>query len=210
MESLKSIHAQLRDLKSQAKSLTEAGLTSKSLFTAERTRLNREDEASKIRAVYHATIEQLQRIEMIEVSASIGNSRANLILSLGGAALTALVAKGNRLLATANYLRQSPSGKQSFGLVMVCIGPRGLPDDVQAVSISELAHGSNRQEYVVIRELREQGFLLYNETDFSLLIDRVVSDIREGRLCLPVSIEKLSPPHVPGQCAKAIFKIKPN
>ena len=210
MGSLKPYHDQLKRLQSQAKSLTEAGLVSKSLFTAERTRLNREDEASRLRAVYHATIEQLQRIEMIEASASIGNSRANLILSLGGAALSALFAKGNRLLATANYLRESPVGKQPFGLVMVCIGPSGLPDDVQAVSISELARESNRQEYAVIRELREEGCLLYNEADFSLLIDRVVSDIREGRLCLPVSIEKLSSLYMPRQGGKVIFKIKPD
>ena len=93
---------------------------------------------------------------------------------------------------------------------MVYIGSRGLPDDVQVVSISELARESNRQEYVVIRELREEGCLLYNEADFSLLIDRVVSDIREGRLCLPVSIEKLSSLYMPRQGGKVIFKIKPD
>jgi len=68
---------------------------------------------------------------------------------------------------------------------MVCIGHKGIDEDVGVANISQLARQSDRQEYPVMQELREQGYLLYNENDFSILINRLVSDIREGRCVYP-------------------------
>ncbi|MFC2004253.1 hypothetical protein ACFLUK_01745 [Chloroflexota bacterium] len=187
MGSLKPLHDHLKELRSQAKGLIKASLALNTLFAEERTRLSREDEASSLRALYRSIVEQLQRVEGIEASASCGYSRASLTLGLGGLALTALVSRRNRLSAITDYLSQSPLGKQPFGLVMVCIGPRGLPEDVQVVAISRLARESNRPEHEIISKLRKNGYLLFSGEAFSFLIDGVVSDIREGRLHLPIS-----------------------
>jgi hypothetical protein len=75
---------------------------------------------------------------------------------------------------------------------MVCIGPNGLPDDVKVVSISQLARELNRPEPEIIDKLQDDGHLLFSEHVFSLLIDRLVGDIREGRLSLPISRNKLA------------------
>ena len=88
---------------------------------------------------------------------------------------------------------ESPANKECpFGLVLICIGLNGLPDDVGVVSISQLARESRRQEHEVINGLEKRGYLLLNKESFSLLIDRLVRGVREGRLRLPVSREKLS------------------
>ena len=101
--------------------------------------------------------------------------------------------KNKQLSDFADYLLKSPTDKgRSFGLILICIGPRGLPDDAEVVSISQLARESNRPESEIINKLREGGYLLFNEKTFSLLIDRLIDDVREGRLRLPVSSEKLS------------------
>jgi hypothetical protein len=193
MENLKQFHSQLRNLQSQAKKLTESGLALNSIFDQEEIRLKREDEASSLRAVYRAVVEQLQRLERAEASVERGHSQANLVLSLGGLAVAAMVSKSNRLSAMRDYLLREPTDRQQpFGLVMVCIGPKGLPDDVRGVSISQMARESGRLESQIISKLREDGYLLFSEHIFSLLIDGLSTQIREGKLNLPVSRDKLA------------------
>ena len=193
MENLKPFHNQLKNLQSQAKKLTESGLALNSIFDQEETRLKREDEASSLRAVYRAVVEQLQRLERTEASVERGHSQANLILSLGGLAVGAMGSKNKHLSAIADYLLHTPTDEQRpFGLVMVCIGPKGLPDDVRGVSISQLARESNRLDSQITNKLRKDGYLLFSQEAFSVLIDKLIGDVREGRLSLPISRDKLA------------------
>jgi len=193
MENLKPFHSQLKNLESQAKKLTEAGLALNSLFDQEETRLKREDAASSLRAVYRAVAEQLQWLERTEASVEYGHSQVSLILSLSGLAVAAMGSKSKRLSAIADHLLQTPANEQQpFGLVTVCIGPKGLPDDAKAVSISQLARESHRPEREVVNKLQDDGYLLCSEEAFSLLIDRLIGDIREGKLHLTVSRDKLA------------------
>ena len=74
---------------------------------------------------------------------------------------------------------------------MLCVGPKGLPDDVKAVSISQSARDSNRPESEIVKRLQENGYLLLTEEAFSLLIERLVDSVRMGKLHLPVSRDKL-------------------
>jgi hypothetical protein len=190
---MKLFHDHLEHLQSQAKKLTESGLALNSIFAQEENRLKREDEASRLRAVYRAVVEQLQRLERTEASVELGHSQGNLILSLSGLAVTAMISKSNRLSAMRDYLLREPTDRQRpFGLVMVCIGPKGLPDDVRDVSISQMARESNRLESQIINKLQEDGYLLFSEETFSLMIDRLICDVREGRLSLPISRDKLA------------------
>jgi len=193
MENLEPFHSQLKNLQSQAKKLTELGLALNSLFDQEEIRLRREDAASSLRAVYRAVVEQLQRLEGTEASVERGHTQANLILSLGGVVMAVMGSKSKRLSAIADYLLQTPADEQQpFGLVMVCIGPEGLPEDVRVVSISQLARESNRPQPEIMNKLQEDGYLLFTQEAFSLLIDRLIGDVREGKLHLPVSRERLS------------------
>jgi len=193
MGNLKSLHRLLEDLWSETKNLTEAGLALNALFAREETLLKREHEASSLRAVCHTIVEQLKRLKEIEASARCGHSQANAMLFLTELAMTAMVSKGNRLSAIKDYLlRESTNRKQPFGLVMVCIGPKGLPDDVGVVSISQLARESNRPQPEIINKLQDDGYLLFSEEAFFLLVDRLIGAVREGKLHLPVSRDKLA------------------
>ena len=196
MASLKSFHGYLESLQARAKNLTATGLALTNLFTEEASRLNRLDEASRLKALYRAVVAELDRVKQSELSASHGHSQANLMVSLGTLAVGGVIKMASRnkqLSAFADYLLKSPADKERpFGQVLICIGPRGLPDDAGVVSISRLARESNRPESQIIDELQEGGYLLFSEKTFSLLIHRLVDDVREGRLHLPVSRDKLS------------------
>ena len=192
MGKLKPLYIHLEDLRSKANNLTETGLALDALFAREETRLNREDEASSLRAVYRTIAEQLQQLREIEASASRGHGEANLMLSLVELAVTAIVSKG-RLSAITDCLLQGPTDKhQPLGLVMVCIGPEGLPDGVRGISVSQLGRESKRSETEIISGLEDDGYLLMSEDSFSSLISRLMSDVREGKLHLPVSRDRLA------------------
>jgi len=193
MEGLKSFYEHLQNLRSQAVELIDARLGLNALFAEEETRLQREDEASSLRVAYGTIAQKLKELRGIEVSASYEYSRANAILFVAGLAREAIVTKDNRASAIKDYLVRKGTGrKQPFGLVIVCIGPRGLPDNAKGVSISQLARDSNRLEPEIVKDLRENGYLVFTEETFSHLIDRLVADVREGKLHLPISRDKLA------------------
>jgi len=193
LEGLKSFHEHLQNLRSQAEKLIDAGLALNTLFAEEEIRLKREDEASKLRAAYGTIAEKLKELRGIETSASCGHSRVEPILFLTGLAAEAIFSRGNRASAVKDYLvREGTDRKQPFGLVMVSIGPRGLPDDAGVISVSQLARESRRPESEIVNRLQQHGYLLFGEETFSLLIDRLITDIREGELHLPISGDRLA------------------
>lgn len=193
MESLKSFHDRLKTLQTQVKKLIEGRLALNALFVEEEIRQKREDEVSILITVRFAIVEQLQQLKRIETSASLGHSEANLALFPVGLIVTAMVSKSNWPSAIMDYLRRGPGDRhRPFGTVMVCVGPEGLPDDARAVSISQSARDSNRPQPEIVNRLQENGYLLFSEQVFSSLIDKLVADVRQGKLRLPVSREKLA------------------
>jgi hypothetical protein len=183
----------LKGLRPQGRKLIETMIALNDLFIEEEIRQKREDEASILMAVRRVIVEQLQDLKRIETSASLGHSQAKLILFPIGLALRAMFSDNNRESAVMDYLsRGSADRQQPFGTVMVSIGPKGLPDGARAVSISRLAGDSNRLEPEIVNGLRKDGYLVFSEEVFSSLIDKLVADVRQGKLSLPVSREKLA------------------
>jgi len=193
MEGLKSLHDRLKNLQPQGKRLVETMLALNALFAEEEIRQKREDAVSILMMLRCAIVEQLQELKRIEASASLAHSEANAALFPVGLALTALFSKNDMQSAIMDYLRRGPGDRhRPFGTVMVCVGPKGLPGDAKAISISQSARDSNRLEPEIVNSLRENGYLLFSEEVFSSLIDKLVADVRRGKLCLPVSREKLA------------------
>jgi hypothetical protein len=194
METVKSFHNHLGNLQSQANKLTETGLALNTLFAGEETRLNREDEASSLRTVHRTIVEQLERQKYSERFASYGDSKTNLAFSLTGLAAKAIVAlttKSQQARDIVNDVFDTEAHKKPFGTVLVCVGPKGLPDDVRVASISELARESNRPQTEIMSKLQDDGYLLFSEEAFSLLIERLIGTVRGGKLHLPVSRDRL-------------------
>jgi len=191
---MKSFHDDLENSQSQAKKLTETELALNALFAGEETRLEWEDEASSLKALYRTIVEQLDRMKYSESSACYGDTKANLAFSVTRLAAKIIVAttKNQGAWNVVNNIFDTEGHKKPFSKVMVCVGPKGLSDDARAVSISQLARESNRSEPEIMNKLQDDGYLLFSEEAFSLLIDRLIYDVREGRLSLPISRDKLA------------------
>jgi hypothetical protein len=193
MEGLKSFHDRLKDLQPQCEKLVETIVALNALFVEEEIRQKREDEVSILTRVHRAIMEQLRELKHSETSASLGHSEANLALFPIRLALAAIFSKNNLPSAITDYLLRGPDDRhRPFGTVMVCVGPKGLPDDARAVSIPRSARDSNRLEPEIVNGLRENGYLLFSEETFSYLIDKLTADVRQGKLRLPLSREKLA------------------
>lgn len=192
MGDLDSLRDHLRNCHSEAKRLTGTAIALNALFVEEKARLDREDQVSRLRSVYSAVVEDLQRLREAEASARRDYSRAKLISSLVDLTATVISVTRRRPPTTSHgSLGGALAGELPLGWIMVCIGPGGLPDDVGAVSVSRLARDSCLPHAGVIDGLRDHGYLLLNEGSFAALISRLVGDIREGRLRLPVCRDSL-------------------
>jgi hypothetical protein len=191
---MKSFHDHLENSRSQAKKLSETELALNALFAGEQTRLEWEDEASSLKALYRTIVEQLDRMKFSESFACYGDSKANLAFSVTGLAVKIIVAitKNQRAWNVVNNVFDTEGHNKPFGTVMVCVGPKGLPDDATVISISQSARESGRLESQIINKLREDGYLLFSQEVFSTLIDKLIGDVQEGRLSLPVSRDKLA------------------
>lgn len=196
MEGLDSFHACLKNLHHQAGILAEAAVSLSESFEAEADRLTRKDAAQRLEAIHAAISAGLEWSRRLEGAASYEYSKTNLIFSLTGLAAKIVLAATTKNQQVSNFVDHvfdtDAHEKRPFGTVMVCVGPKGLPHDVRVVSISELARESNRPECETIQKLRKSGYLLFNQEAFSSLIHKLVIDVREGRLHLPISNEQLS------------------
>jgi len=194
MATLKISHSYLEDLRSEGKALIEGASALNGLFDKEEARLKREDEASTLRAAYRTVLERLERAKWSESCACYGDSRAKLIFSFTGLAAKIIVAATTESERTRNIVNTvfAPEGhKKPFGTVMVCVGPEGLPDDVRVAFISQLARESNRPQIEIMSKVQDNGYLLFSEEAFSLLIESLIDAVRGGKLHLPVSRDKL-------------------
>jgi len=196
MERLESFHAYLKNLRHQAGILAEAAVSLSKSFETEADRLTREDGAQRLKSIHAAVAEELEWSRRLESAASYGYTKASLPFSITGSIVKIIVAATTENQRARNFVNQvfdtDADKKRPYGTVMVCVGRKGMPDDVRVVSISELARKSNLSDSETIQELQKRGYLLFNQDAFSRLIDKLVIDVREGRLHLPISSEKLS------------------
>ena len=77
-----------------------------------------------------------------------------------------------------------------FGTIVVAIGPGGLPDDVEVISLSRRAREQNTEEAVTIASLKSGYHVMSIDGLFNALED-IRGKVLEGRLTLPVSASYL-------------------
>jgi hypothetical protein len=196
MEGIERFHSYIKSLSYQARILAEVAASLNKSFEAEADWLTREDEAKLLETIRVWLTEKLHRAKRQEDSASEGYNKAKTTLSLTGLALKLIVVatiENQRARNFVNHVFDTSKVKtRPYGKVMICVGEKGLPDDAQVVSISELARKSNRSESEIIQELQKTGNLLFSQGEFSRLIDKLLIDVREGLLHLPLPNEKLA------------------
>jgi len=196
MAGLSSFHTQLKNIYDQSQMLTSAVISLDKSFETESDRLNRQEAVHHLMMIRTTITGDLERIRNSESTAKYGHTKADAVFSLTGGAIKLLTRALTDNQQTRNFVNNvfstDTQDKPTFGTIRVCIGPKGLPNDVRAISVSELARKSNRLESEIIRELREKGDLILSEEAFCSLVDKLTGFIQEGHLVLPIPIEKVT------------------
>jgi len=195
MEGMKLRETNLNDLHDKARALASSARSLADLFDKEAARQNRMEMESRLRDLHSRIVGQLHMVKTTEdtLECSYNQPAITWLTQLAVGSFIGIVFQNKKpLSAIGDQLLKMPAGSQQpFGLVLVSVGPVGVPEGVQVVSVSRLARDSNRAEAEVASELKKQGHLLLSEEEFSLLIDKLIEGVQEGRLTLPISAKKL-------------------
>jgi len=185
----------LKNLRQRASELASGAESLVALFEQEEIHSGRRDEVARLKALRSAVLQRIDQARDEEAAASYGHSKAEVVSSLFrlGAGLITMTSKNRTMRAISRQLLAGSSGREPpYGTVIVRIGPKGLPEDIEVVSISSLARESKRNESEIMDRLLARGNLLFGEETFSRLIDRLAGEILGGRLSLPVFADRLS------------------
>ena len=198
---MKNINVYLKTLRVRAWSLANAAESLPILLEQEASQLQRGDQVQQLYRLCRRIAGDLEIVRQEEDRARSGETFATSFDYVTGLA-TSLIAKGldnNLLRVMSDHLIAAPTHPRlTYDNVFVAIGPKGLPDDVEVVSVSRLARESQRPESDVIKELRSAGNLLFTERLFTLLVDTLSSRILKGEISLPVPADRLPGP-IPSQ-----------
>jgi len=184
----------LKDLCRQANELASAVQALATLFEEGATRLSREDQVARLRAMHSAVMQKVERARAQEMAASTGNSMASTVVSLFrlGAGLITMPSENKTMQAISQQLLAGPSAKEPpFGTIRISVGPGGVPGDVEVINISSLARESKRDERDITDRLLADGNLQFTANAFSSLIDRLNDGILKGGLSLPIPVKRV-------------------
>lgn len=196
MGRLELFQAQLNDILHQAEILTEAAVSLSRSFEAEAERLTREDQVKHLKKIQAEIDYRLAWFRQRESTARSEYTNDRLkwsYMDFAANIFTKVITKKREANDFVNQVFDTrKDGKPPYGNVTVCIGKKGIPEEVEVVSISSLARDANQSEFNIIQQLRKGGCLILSQGAFANLIGKLITDIREGRLCLPITGGQLS------------------
>jgi len=191
----------LQDLKDRARELVTACQTLDTIFVEGAVRLCQEAEVKRLKEMATRIRLHLEDAELSENGARHASQTGDAVGEIGKLIVKGIgSAMGEHARVDAfekNLAARQSSRQHCFGMIMVCVGKNGLPDDVHVVSISEKARTQNRSESAIILEIQENGALLFTPDKFMQLVEGVVRDIRKGKSRLPILPEQLTLKLVP-------------
>jgi hypothetical protein len=157
--------------------------------------LHRHNEVAGIRRLRARILGEVEQIRAVERAAASGHSVAATVAGLGalaiGGAVSAVDGRRGPKQIGARVASQMLSRKVPFGNVMALVGEEGIPTDVKAVSISELARDSGRGESAIMADLRASGQRLITPDVLGKILDKRERELLNASTLPPVRIQRL-------------------
>ena len=165
-------------------------------FAQEAKRIFRHDQDVCLRRLKARVMHEVGNTLEQETTASNAFTKTTLVMGAAEFALGGLVAAmfhSRKVFSVGTYLAQSELSKtKPFGTVLVAVGHGGLPDDVEAISLSRLARELDRLESDIEATLQTHGYLLMTPEVFLRVLTELERRVLDGSLSLPVTSEQLS------------------
>ena len=161
-----TIAQQLKDLMVRAGELVSATESLATLFEEEGISLKLGDHVARLQALQADIGKRLESAQSDENTARSSYPAGKFIklTAWSIAEVFGVESIDTRWNKTSQKLAQPPAkGEPPFGMILVCIGPGGIPEDVHVVSVSRMARESRLKESEVMDSLIAGGSLLFNE-----------------------------------------------
>lgn len=158
------------------------------------TYLARRDQAACLRSLKARVLAEVKFLLDAESSAKSGFTEGKLLFAplsfaIGGWA-GMLLHHENPVKAGLDAAGSTLSKKLPFGIVLVGIGPGGLPDDVKVIPLSALARESKMTESTIRATIVSKGYLLITPEVFAATMDETEHRVLNGDLSLPLPLNE--------------------
>ena len=90
--------------------------------------------------------------------------------------------------AKSDFSRTAP-----FGTVIVAVGPKGMPDDVEVISLSQSAREQRKAESEIVAAMEDRGYRLIEPESFLRTLDELKEQVLKGSVTFPVFDPGLAP-----------------
>jgi len=191
MENMSSCRQQLEALRSQVKEQTDALSALETAFLQEAEYLRRYDQARLLRALHDRVTQGVRHVRRMEESASYSFNWAMTITGSAKLALWSLIAakrhsKEHPLTIGLEHAKSDFSRTAPFGTVIVAVGPKGIPDDVEVISLSQSAREQRKAESEIVAAMEDRGYRLVAPESFLRRLDELREQVLKGSVSLPV------------------------
>lgn len=196
METAIFFHEQVDKAGSQIDELCRAIEILQQALAGESERLCQRDQADMLRAMAVRVAQKVERYRRLESAAAASFNKGSLV---GGVAMFVVGALGATMAGRGEFAvsfgarmaADTWKDKKSFGRVLVTIGAGGIPDDVDVVNVSRETRDTGKSETAIEDELKAGGHLPMTPESFSLKMESLERDVREGIVTLPIAARDL-------------------
>ena len=200
MESMNGCQLRVEALRQQARAQLDALAALKEILAQEAQHLHRHDQARRLDGLGEKVAQEVRYIQRMETAASSGFEWTMLISGLMKFTLGSLVAVAGRshehLLSIGTRVAQSDFERTApFEVVVIAVGPGGVPDDVDVVALSRHARELGRAEFQIVAALESRGYCVMTPESFSIALDELRGKVLNGILVLPVAASSLERHH---------------
>ncbi len=197
MEGMSGCRKQLEELRCRARAQMDAAKVLQESLAEEADYLRRRDQAQCLDDLRARVKREVEMAQLGETTASLAFTEETFTSglfkfafgSLAGALLRPQehpLSYGARL-AKCEFARSKP-----FGTVMVVIGTKGIPNDVQVISLSQLVRDQSRSEDEITAILESRGYKLMAPGIFFSYLSELKDNVSMGMQSLPVSSSALT------------------
>ena len=198
MEDMSGCRQQLEALRSQVRTQIDALAVLETAFLQEAEYLSRYEQARILGALQDRITQEVKDMRRMEESASYSFNRAMLVTGSVKFALFSLMASAHGTEkhplsiglehASSDFSRTAP-----FGTVIVAVGPKGMPDDVEVISLSQSAREQRKAESEIAAAMEDRGYRLIEPESFLRTLDELKEQVLKGSVTFPVFDPGLAP-----------------
>jgi hypothetical protein len=184
----------LYDLRKQLREIMSDCQTLNIFFVTGAVRIAREPDVKTLQNLTNKIKQQVEEAVSREERERSSTANWDNGVKIGSAFVTVIsssIGKHGWIEGAERIVKRRTGKRHCFGMIMICVGKGGLPNDVHVVSISELARSQNREESEIIREIQQRGEWLFSPEVFLQMLDTIIEQLHRGELRLPILPKQL-------------------